>query len=87
MLKKPGDLYVGILQSRTISDEAIDQFHLQQRWHAKTRVAARMALDRHAHFEASKDGLIQISVKEHDPRPATAARIAALRSHAPWLPL
>ncbi len=71
LLKNPSDLYVGILQSRTISDRAIEQFHLEERWHAHTMTAARKALDGHAQFEAAKNGLIQISVKDQDPKLAS----------------
>lgn len=71
LLKNPSDLYVGILQSRTISDRAIEQFHLKDLWHAKTMTAARKNLNGHAQFEAAKDGLIQISVKDHDPHLAS----------------
>ena len=68
LLKNPSDLYVGILGSRTIADRAIQQFHLQERWKARTMVAARKALAGHVQFEAGKDGMIQISASEHDPR-------------------
>ncbi len=71
LLKNPSDLYVGILQSRTISDRAIEQFHLRDRWHADSMFAARKVLDGHAQFEAEKNGLIQISVKDNDPRLAS----------------
>lgn len=71
LLKNPADLYVGILQSRTIADAAITQFHLKEHWHEKTMVAARKAVESHSEFESSKDGLIQISVKEHDPKLAS----------------
>jgi tyrosine-protein kinase Etk/Wzc len=71
LLKNPADMYVGILQSRTVADAAIEQFHLKEHWHAKTMVAARKELDSHAQFESAKDGLIQISVKEHDPKIAS----------------
>ncbi|MGI4758809.1 MAG: GumC family protein [Janthinobacterium lividum] len=67
LLKNPADLYVGILQSRTVANGAIQRFHLQQRWKARTMVAARKALASHAQFESAKDGMIQISVKEQDP--------------------
>ena len=67
LLKNPADLYVGILQSRTVADGAIQRFHLQQRWKARTMVAARKVLASHTQFESAKDGMIQISVKEQDP--------------------
>ncbi len=56
LLKNPSDLYVGILGSRTIADRAIQQFHLQDRWKARTMVAARKALAGHVQFESSTAG-------------------------------
>ena len=66
-LKNPADLYIGILQSNNIKDRVIARFHLQQLWHAKTITAARGALADTSQFESTKDGMIQISVKETNP--------------------
>jgi tyrosine-protein kinase Etk/Wzc len=71
LLKNPADLYVGILQSRTLSDEAIQKFQLKQRWHAKTMVEARKELDQHAQFESTKNGLIQITIVDHSAQVAS----------------
>ena len=66
-LKNPADMYVGILQSRLIADSLIDRYHLQQVYKAKLRSSARTALRQDTEFEAAKDGLIYIRVKEHSP--------------------
>ena len=68
LLKNPADLYIGIMHGRTISDQVIRHFALQQRWHAKTMTTARRRLERTAQFESSKDGMIMISVEDHDPK-------------------
>lgn len=68
LLKNPADLYIGIMHGRTISDQVIQHFNLQQRWRAKTMTAARRQLEHVAQFESSKDGMIMISVKDHDPK-------------------
>lgn len=70
-LKNPGDLYVGILKSRTIADDLIKRFGLMNVYHADRLSAARKALGAHSSFTAGKDSLIVVSVK------ARSARLAA----------
>lgn len=67
LFKNPGELYVGVLKSRTIADKLIDQFHLKSIYHAKTMTDARTKLKGDTKFEAAKDGLILINVTDHDP--------------------
>lgn len=70
-----GDLYVGMLQSRTVADAIIDQFDLMTvyeqeyrvRMHDKLKQLVRISLGK-------KDGIISISVEDEDP--ARAAAIA-----------
>jgi tyrosine-protein kinase Etk/Wzc len=70
-LKSPADMYVGILQSRTIADAIISQFHLQAIYKRKKMEDTRKELKSHTEFEAAKDGLIHISVTDHDPNRAS----------------
>jgi uncharacterized protein involved in exopolysaccharide biosynthesis len=71
LLKNPADMYVGILQSRTIADHIIAKFHLQSLWKLKKSDDTRKKLDKQAIFEVAKNGLISISVKDHDPQRAS----------------
>jgi len=71
LLKNPADTYVGILQSRTIADHAIDKFHLLQLWHLQKREDARIAMNGHVQFEMAKDGLIEITAMDKDPQRAS----------------
>jgi tyrosine-protein kinase Etk/Wzc len=71
-LKNPADMYVGILQSRVIADTLIDRFHLKEEYRQKLRMGARSVLRGNSEFEAAKDGLIYIRVKDHDPKQAAA---------------
>lgn len=71
LFKNPGELYVGILQSQTITDHLIENFHLKSVYHAKTMVDARASLARHSKLSAEKDGLIEISVTDHSPERAS----------------
>lgn len=66
-LKNPSDLFIGILKSKTIADNLVNQFHLLSVYHAKLQVDARKQLKSNTVAEASKDGLIHITVKDHDP--------------------
>ena len=71
LLKNPADMYVGMIMSRTVADRLIDQFHLQTLYKKKTMEDTRKALKSHITTEAAKDGLIEISVKDLDPRRAS----------------
>jgi tyrosine-protein kinase Etk/Wzc len=71
LLKNPADLYVAMLQSRTISDRIINQFHLQSLWKQNRLEETRTSLKNFAQFEAAKDGLITITVKDHSPKLAS----------------
>jgi len=77
-LKSPGDVYVGILGSRTIADDLIKQFGLQNVYKAKRLSDAEADLKKRSDFEAGKDGLVTISVVDHDPKRAAAIANAYL---------
>ena len=72
LLKSPADLYVGILQSRTIADQIIEEFHLRTEWHMERQNDVRKALSGRVQFEAAKDGMIVITAKDKDPQQASA---------------
>lgn len=68
-LKNPGDLYVGMLESRTIADNLIAKYKLNERYESDTIDDARKALDDHSEIESGKkDGLISIAVSDEDPK-------------------
>lgn len=73
-LKNPSDLYIGMMQSTTISDRLIKKFDLQKRYEQETMVGARRALANTVQILAGKDGLISVSVD--DPDPDFAAKLA-----------
>jgi tyrosine-protein kinase Etk/Wzc len=70
-IKSPTDMYIGILGSRTIADSIIAKFHLQDLYKARTMSDARARLKNNSRFLASKDGLIHITVDDHDPNRAS----------------
>jgi len=70
-LKNPNDMFVGMLKSRTVEDAMIQQFGLMQEYHKRYLSDARKAFEKRAGVDGSgKDGLIHISVEDHDPKRA-----------------
>lgn len=70
--KNTSDLYVDMLQGRTIADALIQKFDLKRAYHLKTQADTRLKLARRSAISASKDGVISISVDDPDPRKAAA---------------
>jgi uncharacterized protein involved in exopolysaccharide biosynthesis len=71
-IKNPADLYIGILQSQTVTDAMIKRFDFIRLYHPKRMSDARSMFQKNAKFVAGKDGLISISFVDRDPRRAAA---------------
>jgi len=69
-LKNPGDLYIGMLQSRTVADILIDRFKLKERYGTSTMARTRKILENSTKIGAAKSGLITIDVEDHDSQMA-----------------
>jgi uncharacterized protein involved in exopolysaccharide biosynthesis len=70
-LKNANDMFVGMLQSRTVEDAMVRHFGLMQEYHARYLSDARMAFENHVTVDGSgKDGLIRISVEDRNPQSA-----------------
>jgi uncharacterized protein involved in exopolysaccharide biosynthesis len=69
-LKTPGDVYLGILESRTIADGIIQRFDLQKVYKVKRISDAEKELKSRSTFLLAKNTLISISVEDHDPKRA-----------------
>ncbi len=68
-IKNPNDLYVGLLESRTIADSLIKRFKLKDRYETKTMDDTRKTLAGISSFEnGKKDSLITISANDKDPQ-------------------
>lgn len=67
-LKNPNDLYVGMLQSRTVADSIIARFKLKDVYDTDSLEKARMKLDDNTNVRAGKDGLITIEVEDRDQK-------------------
>ena len=67
----PGERYVALLQSVTVSDRIIEQFKLMEVYDTEFRVDGRKALAANVHFALSKkDGLITVNVDDKVPQRA-----------------
>jgi uncharacterized protein involved in exopolysaccharide biosynthesis len=73
-LRNPADLYVGVLESRTIADDLITKFKLKDVYGSPDYSRARKRLERNTRIESGKDSLIHIRVEDHDA--ARAAKLA-----------
>lgn len=66
-IKSTGDLYVGILKSRTIADRLIVRFNLKERFKTKTLIETRERLLKRTAIAFGKDGLITLEFDDKDP--------------------
>ena len=70
-----GELYVGMLKSRTVSDAIIERFDLMKHYEWNSRSGAYSAMAGMAKFSLGKDdGILSVSFEDEDP--ALAADIA-----------
>jgi len=67
-IKAPGDLVVGIVNSRTIKDKLIERFDLQKRYETEMRDTTREALANNTSATTdTKTGLVVLSTMDKDP--------------------
>lgn len=71
-IKTPGDVYVGMLKSRSIADEIVAKFHLEALYKKRFLSDSEKALSEHASFVSGKDSLITITFEDEDPKRAAA---------------
>lgn len=68
-LKSPNDLYLGLLQSRTVADNLIARLKLKERYETKSMDETRKELAGNSVFAAGKkDGFITIATNDKDPQ-------------------
>lgn len=67
-IKSPTDLYVGFLESRTISDNLITRFKLKERYGATMGVSRELLAINTMISTGRKDGMITITVSDKDPQ-------------------
>src|SRR5208283_3515147 len=69
-LKDPSDMYIGIMQSRSVLDDVVTKFELQQVYRVSTRDAARRKLLDRVSLSSGKESMIRVSVEDGDPKRA-----------------
>ena len=67
-IKSPADQFLAYMKSVTIQDALIERFKLQERYEAKTKTDARLALTGSVRATSGKDGLISVEVDDKDPK-------------------
>jgi len=74
-LKNPADMYIALITSRSVEDAMIQRFDLMKEYDEKKISDARKVLEQRTTISAgTKDGLIRLSVEDHNP--ARAAELA-----------
>jgi tyrosine-protein kinase Etk/Wzc len=79
-LKDPSMIYIGILGSRSVADDLIQEFDLQQVYKTKKLSQTEKALAGHTKFIPGKDTLVTVSVDDHDPNRAAEMANAYLKA-------
>lgn len=70
--QNPSDLYALLLRSRPVAEDMIQRFDLQKVYKSKRPVDARDKLAGRSTFRVTKEGVIEISVQDQDPKLAAA---------------
>lgn len=66
------NMYVGILESRVVTDAIIDRFDLLRIYDVKKRFEARKKLQKNTTATASRENIVRITVEDRDPNRAAA---------------
>ena len=67
-LKNPADQYIAFMKSVSVQDALIERFKLVEKYEAKLKTDARMALAGSVRIASGKDGLISVEVDNKDPK-------------------
>ena len=72
-MKTSTDLFIGILQSRTVEEDLVDKFDLRKIYNDRYDKDARLDLEDKTDITSDrKSGIIKIQVTDHDPKRAAA---------------
>jgi tyrosine-protein kinase Etk/Wzc len=67
-LKSPADQYIAFMKSVSVQDALIERFKLLEKYEAKLKTDARMALTGSVRIASGKDGLISVEVDDKNPK-------------------
>jgi uncharacterized protein involved in exopolysaccharide biosynthesis len=82
-IKSPADQYIAFMKSVSLQDVLIERFQLTEKYEAKLKADARLALTDSVRIASGKDGLISVEVDDKDPKFAAAlanAHVEELRN-------
>jgi uncharacterized protein involved in exopolysaccharide biosynthesis len=79
-LKDPSMVYIGILGSRSVADELIRHFHLQDVYKTKKLSQTERYLAKQTKVLPGKDSVVKITVDDHDPKRAADLANAYLKA-------
>jgi uncharacterized protein involved in exopolysaccharide biosynthesis len=70
-LKNPNDMAISFLKSRSVEEAMANRFDLAKRYKTKRMSDTLKAFEDHCNIETNvKDGLVRVSVSDHDPEQA-----------------
>jgi tyrosine-protein kinase Etk/Wzc len=67
-LKSPADQYIAFMKSVSVQGALIERFKLVEKYEAKLKTDARMALTANVRIASGKEGLISVEVDDKDPK-------------------
>ena len=67
-IKSPADQYIAFMKSVSVQDALIERFKLVEKYEAKLKTEARLALTGKVRIATGKDGLISVEVDDRDPK-------------------
>jgi tyrosine-protein kinase Etk/Wzc len=67
-LKSPADQYIAFMKSVSVQGALIERFKLVEKYEAKIKTDARLALTGNVRIASGKDGLISVEVDDKDPK-------------------
>ncbi len=67
-IKSPADQYIAFMKSVSLQDALIERFKLIEKYEAKLKIEARLALTGNVRIATGKDGLISVEVDDKDPK-------------------
>lgn len=68
--RSPGEVFVGLLRSRSVQDDVVDRAHLLSLLHTTSYETARGAVAGKATFSVGGDGIVEISIRDGDAQQA-----------------
>lgn len=67
-IKSPADQYIAFMKSVSVQDALIERFNLVEKYEAKLKTDARVALTGNVRIVSGKDGLISVELDNKDPK-------------------